>query len=64
MRMDGWAGRSHAVFAGEQALVLLRSATIKSQGKLSTNMKEASSPVLRKVVFEGYNFLPILPPFA
>lgn len=64
MRMDGWAGRSHAAFAGEQALVLLRSATITSQGKLSTNMKEASSPVLRKVVFEGYNFLPILPPFT
>lgn len=50
---DGWVGRSHVAFAGEQTLVILRFAIITSQGKLPTNMKEVSSPVLRKVVFQS-----------
>lgn len=63
VRMDGRADLM-VIFAGEQTLVILRFVIVTSQGKLSTNMKEASFPVLRKVVFEEYNFLPILPPFT
>lgn len=64
VRMGGWVDRSHVAFAGEQTLVILRFAIITSQGKLPANMKEVSSPVLRKIVFEEYDFPQILPLFT
>lgn len=61
---DGWVGRSCVAFAGEQTLVILRFAIIMSWGKLPTNLKEVSSSVLRKVVFEEYYCPPTLPLFT
>lgn len=57
-------GRSQVAFAGEQTLVILRFAIITSQRKLPTNMNDVSSPVLRKIVFEEYDFPQILPLFT
>lgn len=51
---DGWVGASCVAFAGVQTLVILWFAIIMSQGKLPTNMKEVSSPVLRKFVFQEH----------
>lgn len=52
---DGWVGTSHVAFAAVHTSVILKPAVITSQEKWSTNMKEAASPVLRKVVIEDYS---------